>query len=917
MKTTLSAWIIACLLLVGSGLSKPLAAGDSRSAAIYADKHAKTLAQLFAANGFKTAIWEEQNLMAVDQTHPDILVIGPETGFPPAARKALSKYLAKKGNLVLLSPAAFDYSPLCAAEMETASSEPVTTHKVRTQIKKQVAGYKSKEIALTPTTIPGQSDAAVELRTPLIGLGDAYIEVPLKPIRDQRRSVICFWAKGDYEVDVLTVKIEDTAGNQWIAFEELGRDWKFYRLPMANFVRLGPDSAGSEGGLDPAQAQTLLFGMDRNVLWSDKAGSFALGTVSTARRASFDAVPTSALRRWRVCLEEFKAAFPEWIVDPFLDAQPLSHPASIALSPNPVYGGKVAPELRGVSFKIAPFEVKAKSRVKSGGDRDFLSEFQRDSVRRIPLLSAKSSNGKNMGTVAEVRIHAGGYFAGAGLALFGLTGQDYSASSPLGELVIASAKYLVDTPRVIEWTPFTLPMNQDPNSLRCEVLIQNPQPRRLEGEISVSTGGRMSGQTKLSLAAGSLQKAVVVLGEVPADFPIPNFDWSIAVSAPGRKDVWNDTASLEAAVINNGRLMMKLRETHRDGRISHHFFADVYGARAMHALGLYLRGNKQAAERNRDILDGLTGEQFIETARSWCDMLAAVQDPDGSLPLGYGESENLRWTADAGSMALGMAQLATWQDDFRKQTYLGVARRYFHWKNGFYISQEKSEALQGIHGPGAQWTKWGTYGLGLMSYDMVTKQKWGERRRAERGPDYVLGIVMGVNGVLAVLENEPGYHEVMLRDAERFVGGNYPASSYFQAEGSFWMYYLLDKPQLRTEYKRVLETSFLPSVVNGDKHDWFSHGGRETLLWLTLAYYFHHIENSPRVRASIVKALWEQGSPSSGYSVSAAAERFAHSSHGSSIAASKYAGGCSAIWFMELLKPGSTLLKGIAVAPLE
>jgi hypothetical protein len=923
MKTRGHLYVRAMILMIslltvwcGATLST-FAADGSSSAAIYARKNAAALQQLFAANGFKTTLCEEATLSVVIQSHPEVLVIGEETTFPPVARKTLSDYLAHQGNLVVLCPSAFDYLPDTRDERDPAGFAPLSAQNLRKQLGKKALPAEAEEITAKPTVIPGQAGGALQVNTPLIGLGDVYLEIPLPSSQDTNRSVISFWAKGDYEVDVLTVKVEDSQGNQWVGFEETGREWQYHRLPMANLIRLGPASAGSEGQLDPREAAKLLIGMDKNVLWFDKPGSFALGRVSLETRAGFAGVPTSALRKWRACLQPFRAAFPEWIVDPFLDARRLANPARLELLPNPVLDPPIPSQCARVAFVVPPLLVNAKSRVVAGTDKAMLEEFRRDSLRRIPLLCARDSTGKELGNVAEIRIHTGGLYQGAGLALFGLTGQDYGPANRLGELVVAAAQYLVGTPRILEWTPHTFSFQEDPSPLRCGVVVQNPLPRTIQGKISLSVAGRLSGQAAIAVKAHSSETAVVALGAVPADFPLTNFEWRIDLSAEGRKDAWKDTVSLERAAINNCQFMVKLMQTHKDGRISHHFFADMYGARALEAMGRYLQQHKEAAERNRESLEGWTGEQFRESAKHWCDMLTAVQDGDGSFPLGYGEAEQLRWVADAGSIALGLAQLASWQEDSRKRTYLEAAKEYFHWKDSFYISQQKSEALQRLYGKGAGWTKWGTYGLGLMSYDMLSKEKWGERRRAERGPDYVLGLVMGVNGALAAQDSEPAFKQVMRRDANRFIGGHYPASGYFQAEGAFWMYYLADEPQLRAAFKQALEDSFLPSVVNGGKHDGFAHGGRQTLSWLSLVYYYQYIENSPRVRAALLRALWEQASPSSSYSVFTAAERFSHSSHGTSIAASKYAGGCSAIWFMELLDPGATLLKGVAVPAVK
>lgn len=887
------------------------AADTSSTAIIYSASNAESLKDLLATGGFKASVCNEAQLAAVDQTRPDLVVIGEGTTFPPAARRALSEYLARRGNLVLLSPKAFEYLPKSGDNRTTSAFEPLGN--IRKVPAKKKLPFKSDDITSRPVSIPGLAGAAAEITTPLLGMADIHVEVPLDRL-DKDRSLICFWAKGDYEMDVLSVKVADSAGVEWVGFQELGRDWAYYQVPMADLIRTNVPGGGSEGTLDPARARTLLLGLNRSMVWYDKPGSFAVGRVSIERRENFAGVPTSDLRRWRVCLEIAKAAFPEWIVDPFLDTEQFNDIARLSMPPNPVHTGRFDKPPVSSAFLVPGYNLRAKSDARTG-DKQTADEFRRDAMRRIPLIEAFDGSGKKLGPVAEVRIHSGGRYEGAGMALFGLPVQDYSASSSMGRLLIAAAKYLVENPRIIEYVPYGGSLTQAPGLLRCDLAVQNPRNTRAQGTITVSLAGRVQARTNALLAPNALRRFSMIIGEIPEDFPMKRFEWSIEFASGPGKDTWKDVADVERAAINNSVHMLKLSKTHRDGRMSHHFFADIYSARMMHALGIYLQANPASVERNSDLLGMVKPADLTQAARAFCDLLASVQDPDGSVPLGYSETDKVRWVADAGSMMLGMAQLSTWQDDARKQKYLDVARKYYDWKNTFYISEEKSAELQRIYGQGAPWTRPGTYGLGLMSYDMVTREHWGERRRAERGPDYVLGIVLGVNGILAKLDDKPEYRQIMLRDAKRFLDGNYSAASYFQAEGAFWMHYLLEDPKLKAVFAKVLETSFLPSVVNNDKHDWFTKGGRETLLWLTLVSYQQHIENSPRVRAALAKAVWEHCSPSSAFSVFTAAERFSHSSHGNSIAVAKYAGGCSGMWFMELIKPDSTLLKTPVAQP--
>jgi len=88
----------------------------------------------------------------------------------------------------------------------------------------------------------------------------------------------------------------------------------------------------------------------------------------------------------------------------------------------------------------------------------------------------------------------------------------------------------------------------------------------------------------------------------------------------------------------------------------------------------------------------------------------------------------------------------------------------------------------------------------------------------------------------------------------------------------------------------------------------FGKGGRATLDHLPLLYCMRTFGSSPEARAVLARALLFQGSKKSPYSVSQVGDLYSHSSHGTSIAAARYAGSLTLVWLVELRYPGSTLL---------
>src|SRR5690606_32781852 len=102
---------------------------------------------------------------------------------------------------------------------------------------------------------------------------------------------------------------------------------------------------------------------------------------------------------------------------------------------------------------------------------------------------------------------------------------------------------------------------------------------------------------------------------------------------------------------------MRTQDRFPDGRMSQHYFSDIYGMRALHALGRYLEDPQVLAD-HADLLDGRTAEDFKAAAYRFGAMLVARQHDHGGWPMGYHEHRDMVFVADNGTIGLGLAQLA-------------------------------------------------------------------------------------------------------------------------------------------------------------------------------------------------------------------------------------------------------------------
>lgn len=88
----------------------------------------------------------------------------------------------------------------------------------------------------------------------------------------------------------------------------------------------------------------------------------------------------------------------------------------------------------------------------------------------------------------------------------------------------------------------------------------------------------------------------------------------------------------------------------------------------------------------------------------------------------------------------------------------------------------------------------------------------------------------------------------------------------------------------------------------------YERGARETLNALPLSYYRRFLEDSAALRAVQLKYAWAFASENASNSMRRVAAAAPKPGHGESIAAAKFAA-FSAIWAIELLEPGSSLLR--------
>lgn len=845
----------------------------------------------------------------IDAAQTRLVVLAPEKALPPETRRGVSRFLASGGHIMVVGAHAFDYAPRPTRPARLGSYTAPEGYRIVHPKRRGTSRTVSRAEPARVETLTGpDGKPALYFRTYLRGMANFLVELDAGAVRSARRSVLQFWARGDSYMDLLAIEIRDTQGQNWLGFVPIGGEWKQYSISLADFLPEGwanPDEPYPL--LDPGAVAAVGLGTNMSTLWPEKPMTLALGSVDLAEDESGFYAPTSALLALRLPFIESGMTIPAWLFDPFAGAQRV--PGEFLIVPS---GGAAfePPVVTGGWKAAAPLWLCPPPNLEHPGPRmgtdhrkDYILKFERES-RRIPLWEALDQDGFSAGAVAELRIAASGKLAGANLALFGMPFKTLQSQPALVDSVARTIVSVVNRPKVAGVTINTTPSKHEGAEdvvPTLKVIVQNPLSRAVHGKLVASAGGdQLRGEANLMVPARATASAIVPLSAVPADFPFSRFEWHVAFESDAGRDELRDRVDVERALIHASRHMVRTQQSFPDGRISHHYFGDAYGARAMIAYADVLRRQPERLAKNPDLWRFITPAAIEASGIRFFDMLVRRQNEDGSIPMGYSEHLSVYNVADGGQIALGAGQVAPLlSDPARRERYLQFCRRFVDWAETFYIdeklSAELSERLPDRAKKGE--TKVGHYGLG-----------WGYLTRNQTGPFWVLPDILGVQTLLTQVDPNPDYRRIWNRNLSAYLDAGYRTEGFFWAEALMWSWLTSPDESQRARIAAGLRSGFIATLLQGEVNDMYERGARANLKALPLLYYRRYIEDNTALRAVLLKYVWSFASEDAPNAMRRVAETFPKPAHGESIAASKQAA-CGAIWAMELLEPGSSLLR--------
>jgi len=846
---------------------------------------------LATSSSFRQALQREHttpvpinSLDTLDTSKSQLLILASENKLLSSSGLALSRYLKSGGNVIVVGTRNFYGTTQPVREVPLGSFAEQESYSILMPDK----GKSKYETPQIETVAGPEGKSVLRLKTSNRIMLNTYIQFPTVAARSARRNVVTFAAKGDAYMDIMSLIATDDAGKKYFALVPISQQWQKYAVSLADFIPENwNDPSQPYPLIDPASIKTLELGTTEKTLLGGKPMEFFLGQVNLAEEKNNVYAPTAALNRLAIPFQQIGIVTPQWIFDPFYGSQPASSASLISVDhPKSTFNVD--------SSWICPPEYDEFPDPKSESDME--DRRQLHSLRRKVLFETSDSNK----SVAENRLFTGGPLASSNIALFGFAPQQITQTPVLLKALSQTVDQIINRPRIAQVKFNTTAQQGDsPICPVLEIRVKNPLDHSVNANLKVNVGrGKLAGKVDLVLPANCLTIQRIQLNTVPSDFNFAHFEWQTTLESEAGTDVWKDVVDAERTLLQSIVYMANVQKIYPDGRITTHFFADVYGVRAMFAYLKYLEKHPDHLQHNQDLWKQITPEQIRASAERFADMLVRRQSKNGAVPMGYSEHTAGFNVADGGQIAVGLSCMAFDVDDpVRHEQYLLSARKLIDYAETFYIDSQGFEKLQkeapqlikqyGVHP--------GYYGLGV-------------HRRHNAGPLWVLGDVLAAQAALSYAFPEGPYGEWLERNVRVYLDHAGPVVGWYQAEALSWSLLTVKDLQLRQRIAAHMKKAFLPQLFEGKEGDMFDSGARGTLRGLSLAYYRQYLGDSANERAALLKYAWAAGSETSSDSVARLARQYTNPHHGSSLAAIKFAE-FSSIWAMELLEPGSSLLQ--------
>jgi len=778
----------------------------------------------------------------------DLIIVGADSPVSPDVRTNINNALSggNMGNVIFLGNKAFDYSPVPVDPKAIVDFNDSSSFSHGHERREKAARF-TENPAVNVIQDP-EGHPALEMKTTNWVSCDYFVKVDFSdPISDDR-TVLTFNARGNEYMDMLSLEIKDKDNKTWIAFLPLTCEWQRYALSLADFLPLARKANEEYALLKPSDVRQLLVGTNIKVIWYEHATCLGLSELAFAKNTNPYYAPTSSLQMVGRQMFVRVTSLPEDIYDP---AWRVEHPFD-ATRTNPSDKNEFP-----ISYK----------------DRESrIVKLTHGTVEFFPMCARK----------------------GAAVALL----PRWSAE--LNGDILKAAELMTRTPMTVG-TRFNTSKGTVETGVipQLTIWIRNPLHKEVKTTLTSVIGDRLKYSGPADLQELCLQERILRFNAVPEDFPFNRFEWNIELEG---YDNFTGCVDLEKALIWSCRHMVRNQSLQKDGRFSNHFFGDAYGVRAMMEFVWHARRDPALVSRNAALLADCNVDTIEKAAFRWLDMMCDRQLEDGMMYMGYSEPKPSSNVADMGEVCVCVFQMLPYiEDAARRERYSSCFEKTLRWAEQYYIANREDslrvaelypeEARKGNATPGH-------YGLGVL----------GLKPRSY-GPIWVNELLMPAHCAIlthGTEEQKAFFRPIFERNSAFIIHENYHSKTYYHAESVFWHWMVTGDP----EKKKLLAWNFTKTQLlarfNADPMEPYRVGGRAGLNALPLLYYRRYFEDSPSVRAVLLKYWWAYAELESFHGPERQYYAFPKATHGEGLGSSKFAGH-AAVAAVESLWPGATL----------
>jgi len=851
--------IIACIWLLGASVVGELsAAGGNLWAGANIYGYGKNLASDYPLGralqqyGIIYKELSDEELISFTFPKGSLLLVDGGHPVPPKSRPALYQLRQNGGQLVVFGTGAFRYGPLPDKAIPIVNLSDSSQYRIERPVRRIKAA--SFEEPVIETIITDKGTTGLSVRTEHRGMPDIMIHLTPGAAAANRRSVLTLSARGNVFTDLLSVEVTDRSAKKWLGFIPIGKEWQDYCLSFADLIPEGWNVAmGEYPLLRPEEIMDIALGTNLLTVWREQPMEFAISDVALAEDTSGYYVPTAHNLPLRLPFYENRTQVPSWLLDE-----------------------------RGYQYREFPGSVTG---------TDTRKAYDRAAERVVRLVKPLPD--------AVLQLAGDGMFRGSTFGIFNQSLTVIQADPDLTASVARTIYEMVSRPRITAVVPDVIRSRNGDYRFALHVTVHNAGRKSVTGQLEIEVGASLfATQNDITVSPFSSRTFLIEAPPIESTFPFAHFRWNVRFCTETYTDSLTDTVDVERALLHSFIHLHNVQEMYGDGRFSHHYFGDAYGARAQLAYASYLGRHPGSRRVNTDLWKLINETDIEHGALRFFDMLVNKQDADGGLPMGYSEHTGGRNVADGGQMALSVAQSLRYvTDSARANTFRILCKHFFEWAEMFYIDESKAVELAVSHPESAAKgdANAGHYGLGR-SRNTINPT----------GPLWVLSDILGFQLLWAKLTADPEAVHIANRNKSFYLHACPSAHGYYQAEALCWAWMDSQQDSIRASISALLRNTFLPALLEGGPRDMYLLGGRTTLKALPLLYYRRMIEDSAALRAVCLKYVWSYASENAPDAIRQLRYRFPKPVHGESLMAVKYAS-LSALWAMELLQPGCTL----------